>query len=120
MKEIQSKIEELITLSNQSVITGHFLEKLVKQDKLMDELTTMARKNKTLVGRILKFSIADGDAIYVIVRENNKTVKVTWIDYCDGYVEPFLGQGTSTMKIVMAKSYTNFEDTLESMKNHRK
>jgi hypothetical protein len=116
MNEIQSKIKELIALSNKPYDFDGIQDKMEKQDKLMNELTVLARKNKTLVGRNVRFNVADGDAVYVVIKENDKSVKVTWIDYCDGYVEMFLGQGTATMKMSMAKAYTNFEDTLESMK----
>jgi hypothetical protein len=121
MKEIENKIKEFIKLSKEATEdkeAGNWdsiTEKMDKQDKMMTELTAMARAKKTLVGRIIKFSVADGYAIYVITKMGPTSVKLTWIDYCDGYCDRHYGERGGSMKIQDAMSYTRFEDTLDNM-----
>ena len=89
MIEIEKKIKEFIKLSNEATEAKNgdhwdqITEKMDQQDKMMTELTTMAREKKTLLGRTMKFSVADGQAVYVITKVGPTSVKLTWIDYCD-------------------------------------
>jgi hypothetical protein len=83
---------------------------------MMKELTAMARANKTLVGRQIKFSVADGNAVYLITKVTPTSVKLIWIDYCDGYCDRQFGEKGGSMKINQAMSYIRFEDTLDNMK----
>ena len=86
-----------------------------KQDKYMKELTDMARKNDTLLGRTIGFSVADGQAFYVIDRINDKSVHLTWIDYCDGYCDRHYGERGGSMKMQEALAHTGFEDMIDNM-----
>ena len=94
MKQILDKIEELKKISAVKGDWDHFSEKMDKQEKLMEELTILARKHKTYLGRQIKWSVADGEAIYVVDKLNTNTVHISWIDYCDGYSQyPFYQKG---------------------------
>ena len=115
MKEIKKKIQELLAL-NADNDYKNFEDRYNKQEKFFGELTALARKNKTLVGRILKFGVADGYAAYVILKENKKTVKVHWIDYVDGYCQWGLGDGESNILKSQAQASCNFEDYMDSRK----
>lgn len=117
MKNIKSKIADLKTISNKSADYGDggFDVKMSNQEKLFEELTSMARKEKTLLGRIIKFSAADSYAVYVIDKVNPKSVHVSWIDYCDGYCDRHFGGRGGNMRMNEALAYTQFEDYLDSM-----
>jgi len=118
MKEIQKKIKELVDLSNIASDNWDKIgEVMDKQEKLFEELTAMARKKNTLLGRIIKFGVADGEAVYVIDKVNKKTVRVNWIDYCDGYKQYGMYEGHSNMNINEAKGLIHFEDVMNSLKN---
>ena len=117
MKDLKLKINRLKELSaipttwgNGDDLKLNLNDKMDQQDKLMEELTAMARKNNTLLGRNIRFSVADGDAVYIIDKVNEKSVHLTWIDYIDGYCDRHYGERGGSMKIQEALGYTKFED----------
>ena len=67
-------------------------EKMAVQDNLMKQMETLAKEEKTLRGRIIRFPMADSYAVYVITKVNKKTVHISWIDYCDGWVDDRCGK----------------------------
>ena len=113
MKEIQKKIQELLALQKGEKDYDRFEEVWQAQEKLFIELTSLAREHNTLLGRIIKYGIADGEAAYVIVKVNQKTVKLQWIDYVDGYCQYGLGEGSSNIDITEAYAQCNFEDYMD-------
>lgn len=117
MKNIKSKIADLKTISNKSADYGDggFDVKMSNQEKLFEELTSMARKEKTLLGRIIKFSAADSYAVYVIDKVNPKSVHLSWIDYCDGWSDRQFGQRGGNYSLADAVSFVKFEDYLYLM-----
>ena len=112
MKEIQDKIKELIAL-NADNDYEKFDERFNKQEKLFKELKSLAKKNKTLLGRILRFGVADGDAAYVITRVNKNSVSTQFIDYVDGYSDWHLGRGKGNLAIHQAEALVKFEDIFD-------
>ena len=117
MIEIENKIKEFIKLSKE-VTPGwdESMAKIDKQDKMMEELTSMARAKNTLIGRTIKFQVADGNAVYLITKVTPTSVKLIWIDYCDGYCDRQFGEKGGSMKIHNAMAYIKFEDMLDNMK----
>jgi hypothetical protein len=121
MKEIENKIKEFLKLSKEKpedwdLVTEH----MRKQDKMMDELTEMSREKKTLLGRTIKFSVADGHAVYVVTKVGPTSVKLSWIDYCDGYCDRHYGERGGSMKIREAQAHASFEDMLDNMSKCKK
>ncbi len=70
-----------------------------------------AREAGRLVGRSFSISVGDGQAIYQIIKENKKTVRVRLCQgvACDDYADWQLG-AEGTMKKELAIRYTKFED----------
>lgn len=91
--EIYRKIR-LLLLENNVETKGweNMLAKIERQDAMIDELEKMAKPEKTLLGRIVKFPMADSYAMYVITKVNAKTVRITWLDYSDAWVDDRVGK----------------------------
>ena len=120
MKEIQNKIQELLTISKEKTKGWEILKsKMNRQDDLMDELKALAKANKTLLGRIVKFPHADSYAVYVITKVNKKTVRLDWVDYCDGWQDDRCGIAAS-LDIRYATQKIQGEDRLEEMFTYKK
>lgn len=113
MNEIKKKIKELIDLGKYEDYSK-FNEHIEKQEKLFAELKVLAKKNKTLLGRILRFGVADGDAVYVITKVNKNSVSTQFIEYCDGYSDWHLGRGKGNLAIHQAKALVSFEDIFDN------
>lgn len=114
MIEIEKKMKELQAISKESTSGWDAsIAKTDKLDKLMKELTAMAREKKTLVGRQMKFQVADGHAVYLITKQSATSVKLVWIDYCDGYTDRHFGNRGGSMKINEAMAYMRFEDMFQ-------
>ena len=99
MKAIQNKIKELLAvLAFEADYTRGFDslgEKMKKQEVLMEELVELAKAQKTLLGRTIKFPHADSHALYLITKVNKKTVQLDWIDWCDAWVDDRCGKRCS-------------------------
>jgi hypothetical protein len=115
MKELRSKIQELFTISRKpSNGWNEMKTKLKLQDALIKELETLARAQKTLVGRILKFPMADSYALYIITKELRANVHVQWLDYCDAWRDGRLGD-SGNVDINYARACAQFDDYLNDM-----
>jgi hypothetical protein len=87
METIQAKINELLDVSREDIFTKekrkdfqkNFDRKLKKQESLIAELIVLARKEKTLLGRVIKFPRGDGYALYLITSVGKKTVQLKWL-----------------------------------------
>jgi hypothetical protein len=114
MEEIKKKIQELLDFSNTEPEKGKdywdkLNAKMKHQDVLIAELLTLARANKTLLGRTIRFRMADSYALYVITKLNAKTVQLTWLDYCDAWVDDRVGK-QGTVSLSYAKKQCDFDD----------
>jgi hypothetical protein len=117
MKEIQLKINELLEISKQDTSRNGFrglFMKMNKQDKIMSELKTLARKENTPLGRIIKFQMADSYAYYVVSHLTKQKVVVTWIDYCDGWIDDRLGK-TGVLEYNYVLSTIQHEDYCDAL-----
>ncbi len=115
MEEIRKKIQELLTLSKEETKGWDGLKaKMKSQDDLMNELKTLAKANKTLLGRIIRFPYADSHAVYVITKVNKKTVRIDWVDYCDGWQDDRCGVAAN-LDIRFATQRIHGADGLEQL-----
>lgn len=85
-----------------------------RQEKLIDELKTLAKQHNTILGRTIKFPMADSYALYVITKVNKSTAQVTWLKYCDAWVDDRLGYRGS-LSIDYATRDVRGQDALEEM-----
>jgi hypothetical protein len=120
MKTIHAKIQELFTISRKPANGWDEMEtKFKAQDALIEELKLMARDKKTLVGRTLKFPMADSYALYVVTAVVTGTkVHVQWLDYCDAWKDGRLGNA-GNVDLKYARSVIEFEDYIDSVNRKR-
>jgi hypothetical protein len=69
------------------------MRKMSRQDEMVDELRTLAMEQNTMLGRIMKFPMADSYALYVITHMKKNVAILKWVDYCDGWQDDRLGLG---------------------------
>jgi len=62
-----------------------------RQDAIQGEIDDLARELDTLMGRQIKFPMADSYAYYIITKVNKKTVEITWVKYCDAWQDSRAG-----------------------------
>ncbi len=70
-------------------------------------------------GRMLKFGVADGYAIYIINRVNSKTGQVTHIPYADGYRSAAVNRDNEVWRDE-AEDNIAWYDTLKAMSDKAK
>lgn len=115
MEEIKNKIKEFLNYSltaNNGVGWEGIKAKLNVQDKYIHELKVLAKANNTLLGRIITFPHADSSAMYIITKINKKSVQLTWVDYCDAWVDGRLGK-LGSVAIWYAKERIDNIDLIE-------
>ena len=118
MKKMNDKIKELLMISELTADTME--ESVIKTNRLseiMNELKTLAKKERTLIGRILKFPCQDFYAMYVILTVNRSTVGIRWIDYADGLQDDRCGV-SSTVDLAFAQEQIQWEDDLDNVRNY--
>jgi hypothetical protein len=112
MKNLQSKIKELLDKSSINCTSWDEIKsKFEMQDKLTDELEVLAKQNKTILGRIVRFPMEDSYAVYIITKINIRTVVLTWIDYMDGWVDDRCGKKCN-ININYANNYITSQDNI--------
>jgi hypothetical protein len=88
-QRLTEKMNELLKVSSQEIPRKDYFKgmtaKMKLQDALMDEIKFLAKKLKTLRGRIIQFPRGDGYALYMVVKTGRRTARVEWIDYCDAW-----------------------------------
>lgn len=91
------------------------LDRIMKrQEALIAELIPLCRAQKTLLGRTVRFPMADSYALYVVTKVNARTVQLTWIRYCDAWVDDRLGyQGNISREYVQKQK--DFDDYWSDM-----
>ena len=98
MKELKAKIQELLALNDVELVYNfgsddpNSIDKIMKrQEKLQEEIDELAKANDTILGRQIKFPMADSYAYYVITKVNKRTVEITWVKYCDAWQDSRAG-----------------------------
>lgn len=94
--DLYLKVVELLKVSAPDLIGDKdfckkFDAKYKRQNELIAELIPMARQQKTLLGRTVRFPMADSYALYLVTKVNPKTVELTWLNYSDAWVDDRLG-----------------------------
>lgn len=127
MEAINAKLQELLKFNDIEPVYGKrgstdpldFDNIMKAQDTLLKELKTLARANKTLLGRTVKFQMADSYAVYVVTKINASTVQLTWVRYCDAWVDDRTGKQGNISKSYVQKQ-ADFDDWWESETNPNK
>ena len=100
METIKTKIQELLKFNDIDIFDSfqrksddplHFDNIMKTQENLMEELKVLAKAEDTLLGRTMRFPMADSYALYVITKVNKTTVQLTWIKWCDAWQDDRLG-----------------------------
>ena len=85
-----------------------------KQDRLMNELKELARKHNTVLGRVIKFPMADSHAYYVVSNIMGSKVEVTCLRYCDAWQDDRIGSEGMLRKSYVV-SRTHQEDLMDEL-----
>lgn len=101
METINAKINELLQVSAENfdhllgVKGGNWSErfdaKMKKQEELMNELDVLAKAQKTILGRTVRFPMADSYALYLVTSVGKTQVQIKWLNYCDAWVDDRAG-----------------------------
>jgi hypothetical protein len=126
MQEIEIKINELLALNAVEPNYGvpdedptSFTARMNKQEALMQECIALARSKGTLFGRIIRIPHADSNAVYVVTKLNTRTVQLTWIKFCDEWVDSRVGYQGS-YPLALAQKQADFDDYWEKLVAERK
>ena len=116
METIKNKIQELLDISSVDLIGDKdflvkFNTKMKNQERLISELIPLCRAQNTLLGRIIKFPHADSYAFYLITKVNKRNVVITWLNYCDAWVDDRCGKN-AYMSIEFATELIRREDAV--------
>jgi len=122
-ERIPELIQELLDYSAKEVDYSKGFDESIKkmkmQDAMMKVLVVFAKIGHTLLGRTIQFQSHDSYALYIITKVNKKTVEVTWIDYCDGWVDDRIGK-TGTLTLDYAQKEIAWRDKLNVMFSAKK
>ena len=129
METIYAKINELLQVSAEDLMTDEIIKsgkfgerfdaKMKRQEELMDELKTLAKAEKTLLGRTVQFPMADSYALYLITAVNKTTVTIEWLNWCDGWVDDRAGY-KSNLDLRYAEQTVFGRDKLDEMFSNKK
>jgi hypothetical protein len=93
-------------------------EVLDKNRKILDTIDEIQRKKGELMWRYMSFPVADGSAIYQIIKVNKKfnTVQIEWCDgFPDRYSYELLGNGIATLDLDTAKQKVAGRDKIAEL-----
>jgi len=98
MEKLKAKIQELLAFNDVELVytfgskDPNSIDNIMKrQEKLQEEIDELAKANDTILGRQIKFPMADSYAYYVITKVNKRTVEITWVKYCDAWQDSRAG-----------------------------
>lgn len=77
----------------------------VNENELLEKSAKLPKG--LVVGKIVRFQVADNYAFYKIVKIKPKNTKLKWIDIGDGYVEEVLGKNgvmpTDRLRVIVER-----------------
>jgi hypothetical protein len=118
--DIVTKLKELEAMNQIEPTYGrdlndpnHFDNIMERQNKLMDELKVLAKANQTIVGRTVRFPMADSYAWYVVTKVSKTTATLTWVKYCDAWQDDRIGY-ENTIKLDYVTQKIHGEDAMEA------
>lgn len=122
-EKIPEKIQELLDYSAKEVDYSKGFDeskkKMKNQDAMIKVLAVFAKIAKTLLGRTLQFQYADSYTLYVITKVNARRVELTWVNYCDGWVDDRIGK-KGTLNLTYAKKEIAWRDHLDAVFSAKK
>ena len=65
---------------------------------MQGEIDDLAKDLDTLMGRQIKFQMADSYAYYIITKVMNTEVQITWVRYCDAWQDDRAGHQSNLNK----------------------
>jgi hypothetical protein len=83
--------------------------------QMLEECDDIAKKEGTLLGRILSEPVADGQAHYQIIKVNKKTVRIS---HCDGIYDDYYVSywgGEATIDKAYAEQVLRFKDEMSKI-----
>ena len=124
MENLKLKVKELLEVSAPNLIGEKdfcmkFDAKMERQEELMDELDILAKAQKTILGRTVRFPMADSYALYLVTKVNKTTVELTWLDWCDAWQDDRLG-AQGTISRVYAEKHIYGRDAMDELFKSRK
>lgn len=124
MEQIQNKIKDLLRYNDIEPTYGSFGQKsddpndfdniMKAQEDLMDELAVLAKAKNTLLGRTMRFPMADSYALYVVTKVNKNSAQVTWLRWCDAWQDDRLGYRGS-LPLSYVSQHIRGRDALDAM-----
>ena len=95
IKKLKTKIAKLIAMNDITIehpdFGIKFDEKMKKQEDLINELKADAKALGTILGRTVRFQMADSYALYIITKVTKNTATLTWLDWCDAWQDDRIG-----------------------------
>lgn len=119
MQEIQNKIKELLTVSVEVPYEDpDWIQKKDRQREaqqtLINQLKKLAKDNNTLLGRIIRFPMGDGESLYLITRIQKTKATVQWIPWIDNWIDDRLSS-SGTLPLDYVQEKVNWEDNLDKI-----
>ena len=121
MKELKGKIKELLAYNDLEPEytfgsdNQNSIDKIMhRQEAIQDEIDALAKANDTILGRQIKFPMADSYAYYIITKVNKKTVEITWVKYCDAWQDSRAGY-CSNLNFDYANQQVKGQDALAEL-----
>ena len=121
MEKLKGKIKELLAYNDiepeysYGSDSQNSLDKIMKrQEAIQNEIDALAKDNDTILGRQIKFQMADSYAYYIITKVNKKTVEITWVKYCDAWQDDRAGY-QSLLNFDYANQQVRGQDALAEM-----
>jgi len=100
-EKLQNLIKELLAYNDVEPVydfalrgtdNPNTLDNIMKtQERLQAEIDDLARELNTLMGRQIKFPMADSYAYYIVTKVMKTQVQLTWVKYCDAWQDDRTG-----------------------------
>ena len=120
-EQLKGKIKELLAYNdiepeyNFGSDNQNSIDKIMKrQEAIQGEIDNLAIELDTLMGRQIKFPMADSYAYYIITKVNKKTVEITWVKYCDAWQDQRAGY-CSNLNFDYANQQVKGQDALAKL-----
>lgn len=121
MEDLKNKIAIFLAYSNKEEAKfgwEDFSARMKKQEQMLGELRQLARKYNTLLGREVRFQMADSYALYIIIEVRKRTVVLAWVNYCDAWVDPRTGYH-GTVNLAFAQKQIAWDDAMQDRREQQ-
>lgn len=123
METLKAKIKELLSYNDVEPVydfaqrgkNALSLDNIMeRQEELQKEIDELAKANDTILGRQIRFPMADSYAYYIVTKVNQKTVEITWVKYCDAWQDDRAGY-CSNLDREYAEKFVKGQDSLRNL-----